>query len=495
MMYNITLMLTKKGVKEIMVFSNLIFLFGFLPIVLAFYFVGKTINNQWLPNIILLIASLIFYAWGEPVYIWLMITSIVINYFFGIWLDKEKSQKANKLILAFAIIINLSLLGYFKYANFFADVVYSVTGFDFNLEPIALPIGISFYTFHAISYLFDIYLKKVKAQKHFLDLALYISVFPQLVAGPIVRYNTINHQLRNRIITNEKFAAGVKRFILGLSKKVLVSNQLAIVADEIFATPANELSLSTAWIGILAYTLQIYFDFSGYSDMAIGLGKMFGFDFPENFNYPYISRNISEFWRRWHMSLSSWFRDYVYIPLGGSRVVKWKVYRNILIVWTLTGFWHGASWTFMAWGFYYGIIISLEKALLGKVIDRLWRPFQHVYTIFLFMIGWVFFRADNFTYSFNFIGAMFGKTQNFFDSTALYYLHEFWFFFLIGLLFCTPILPYIRTKWEKFVEKQGYNFKVFFGELSSFVVLFVLLIWSTLELISSTYNPFIYFRF
>ena len=478
-----------------MVFSNLLFLFAFLPILLSIYYVGKSISNKVLPNIILLSASLLFYAWGEPIYIWLMIFSICINYVFGIWIEKDYSISKRKVILTIALAINLLILGYYKYANFFADVVEDFTGLDLNLEPITLPIGISFFTFHAISYLIDIYKRKVVAQKHLLDLALYISVFPQLVAGPIVRYNTINHQLRERVVTTDGFSYGVKRFIIGLGKKVLIANQLGIVADQIFATPTNEMSLTTAWIGIAAYTLQIYFDFSGYSDMAIGLGKMFGFDFPENFNYPYISRNISEFWRRWHMSLSSWFRDYVYIPLGGSRVSKWKVYRNILIVWSLTGFWHGASWTFLAWGFYYGVIILMEKAFLGKMIDKLWRPVQHIYTILLFMIGWVFFRADNFSYSFDFLQTMFNFKGDLIDATTLLYLYEYGMIFIIGILFVMPVVPFIQNKWEERKQEKGWNMGTFLGEVFAYALLFVILIIVTTELVSSTYNPFIYFRF
>lgn len=477
-----------------MVFSNLFFLFLFLPIVLFVYYIGKTISNKGLPNLLLLVSSLIFYAWGEPVYIWLMIFSIVINYLFGILLDKDYSTNKRKWFLGIAITINLLILGYYKYANFAVNIVHDLTGLDLHLRPITLPIGISFFTFHAISYLVDIYKRKVAAQRHFLDLALYISVFPQLVAGPIVRYNTISHQLRERVVTYDSFAGGIKRFILGLAKKVLVANQMGVVADQIFATSVNDLSTTTAWMGIAAYTLQIYFDFSGYSDMAIGLGKMFGFDFPENFNYPYVSRNITEFWRRWHMSLGAFFRDYVYISLGGNRVSTWKVYRNLLIVWMLTGLWHGASWTFILWGLYYGIIISLEKAFLGKFLESLWRPLQHIYTVFLFMIGWVFFRADNFEYSFGFLKAMFGLKEAFTDVKTNFYIHEFGFYYLLAILFSMPVLPYFIRKWNAFAEKKSNGLINRFEFLTVFV-LFGLLIWITAELVSSTYNPFIYFRF
>ena len=383
-----------------MVFSSLVFLFVFLPIVLVLYFIVP----KALKNFILLVASLFFYAWGEPVYLYLMMFSILLNYLFGLWIQKNKDKSnSKKIIITIAIIVNIGLLGYYKYAFFVVDIINGLLHTHIQFEPLPLPIGISFYTFHALSYLIDVYRQKEEAQKNLFNLALYITLFPQLVAGPILRYNTIAEQIKSRIHNLSLFAEGIRTFIIGLSKKVLLSNPLGEMADTIFAINPSDMSVTTAWIGIIAYTLQIYFDFSGYSDMAIGLGKMFGFEFLPNFNYPYISRSIGEFWRRWHISLSSWFRDYVYIPLGGSRKGAWKTYRNLLIVWTITGFWHGASWTFMAWGFYYGVIICLERLGLKNILAKTWRPIQHAYVLFIVLIGWVFFRADNFTYSFEFI--------------------------------------------------------------------------------------------
>jgi alginate O-acetyltransferase complex protein AlgI len=392
-----------------MVFSNLFFLFIFLPIVLLLYFVlKKEWRNYWL-----LLVSLFFYAWGEPKYIVLMMLSILLNYVFGLLVEKYRERQKLKLFLLWvAILGNLAILGFYKYANFFVEYFNLIFHTNFHVEQIPLPIGISFYTFQALSYVVDVYRKDAKVQRNFFDLALYVSLFPQLVAGPIVRYNTVAEEIKKRTITIDGFSEGIKRFILGLAKKVILANPLGALADNIFTTDPGDMTMTTAWIGIIAYTLQIYFDFSGYSDMAIGLGKMFGFNFLENFNYPYISRSISDFWRRWHISLSSWFRDYVYIPLGGNRVSKIKFYRNLLIVWTITGFWHGASLTFLSWGLYYGIIISLERLGLEKVLKKLWRPFQHLYVLIIVMIGWVFFRADSFDYSFDYLQVMFGMSSN-----------------------------------------------------------------------------------
>lgn len=473
-----------------MVFSNLVFLYIFLPVILFVYFV----TPRYFKNIVLLIASLIFYAWGEPVYLFLMLFSILLNYGFGLWIQNSQDKpKRKKFALTFAILINIGLLGYYKYANFLVDIVNQLFHAEFVFKPLPLPIGISFYTFHAISYLVDVYRKEEEAQKNLFNLALYITFFPQLVAGPIIRYNDVAEQLEKRSPHFNQFINGIQRFVLGLSKKVLIANPLGQVADEIFAMSAGNLTTATAWIGILAYTLQIYFDFSGYSDMAIGLGKMFGFEFKENFNYPYIARNVSEFWRRWHISLSSWFRDYVYIPLGGSRVSQWKIYRNILIVWTLTGFWHGASWTFMAWGFYYGIIISLEKWFLGKWMERVWKPLQHMYVLLLVMIGWVFFRADNFTYSFDYIQTLFGFNGKWSDSQSILYFVDNGLVFLLAFVFVTPIFPFVQRKLEDLATKYILvrMIKETFGSLLYLLLLLII----TTYLVNSTYNPFIYFRF
>ncbi|MGJ9458133.1 MBOAT family O-acyltransferase [Oceanobacillus sp. CF4.6] len=473
-----------------MVFSSLIFLFVFLPILFIVYFIVPFA----LKNIILLIASLYFYAWGEPGYIFLMLFSIFMNYIFGLLIHYKHNKKTYAIL---AIIGNLTLLGYYKYSSFLIENVNATFNIEIANEPLPLPIGISFFTFQAMSYIIDVYRKDTTVQKSLFDLALYISLFPQLVAGPIVRYNTIAQQLKSRVHNIPLFANGVRQFIVGLAKKVIIANPLGEIADTIFATSPNEISVTTAWIGILAYTLQIYFDFSGYSDMAIGLGKMFGFKFLANFNYPYISKSISDFWRRWHISLSSWFRDYVYIPLGGNRKGIWRTYRNLLIVWTITGFWHGASWTFLAWGLYYGIIISIERAGLQKILNRLWSPFQHLYVLLIVMIGWVFFRADNFTYSFEYLQSMFYLNNvALFDYTAEFYLHDKAYLMILGIVFSLPVYPWFINKlsqYENHHRLRPLATTVHYG-VGPFVYM-ILLTLVTMFLVNSTYNPFIYFRF
>lgn len=476
-----------------MVFSNLVFLYVFLPIVLLLYF----LSPRMFKNILLLIASLFFYAWGEPIYVFLMLASIAINYTFGLFVHFTAGKdRLQKTILFLSVIANLAILGYYKYYGFLIENINKLFDTSIIIEPLSLPIGISFFTFQAMSYVIDVYRNDAKVQKNLFDLALYISLFPQLVAGPIVRYNTIADQIKKRIHSVELFSDGIRQFILGLSKKVILANPLGAIADTVFAVPAENLSTTTAWIGILAYTFQIYFDFSGYSDMAIGLGKMFGFKFLINFNYPYISKNISEFWRRWHISLSSWFRDYVYIPLGGNRKGKWKTYRNILIVWTITGFWHGASWTFMAWGLYYGILISIERAGLAKLINRLWTPLQHVYVLIIVMIGWVFFRADNFAYSFSFIQTMFGmEGTSFIDNQAIGFLHDHTYLFILGFIFSLPIYPWFLQKLDRLQEGRLSMVITPMRYLAGPAMYFALLLLVTMFLVNSTYNPFIYFRF
>ncbi len=473
-----------------MVFSNLVFIFMFLPVVLFFYFIAR----KELKNFVLICASLVFYAWGEPKYVFLMLFSILLNYIFGLAIDYFKDQKLKKVMVALAVIGNLAILGYYKYINFLIDNVNQVLNLDINAESVPLPIGISFFTFQAISYIIDVYRKDTKVQKSFLDLTLYISLFPQLVAGPIVRYNTVAEQIKSRISTHAKVAEGIRRFIVGLSKKVLLANGFGEIADTIFAMNPSEMSIATAWLGIAAYTLQIYFDFSGYSDMAIGLGKMFGFDFEENFNFPYISKSIAEFWRRWHISLGTWFKDYVYIPLGGNRGSTFMTVRNLLIVWTITGFWHGASWTFLAWGFYYGFLIVLERLGLGKLLSRLWAPLQHAYVLILVMIGWVFFRADNFSYSFEFLQTMFGFNQHILTDTQAHITwNDNWYVFLLGIIFSTPVFVALnRWTMEKIGENKFMNTAYQGMKYAGYVVFMVLV---TILLVNSTYNPFIYFRF
>ncbi|WP_195938256.1 MBOAT family O-acyltransferase [Romboutsia sp. 1001713B170131_170501_G6] len=458
-----------------MVFSSLFFLFLFLPIVLLGYYITKDKYK----NYILLIASLFFYAWGEPKYVFLMIFSIICNYYFGI---KVNDSSKKKIWLIISIIFNIGLLITFKYADFL-----------FNIKGIKLPLGISFFTFQTMSYVIDVYRHDGKVQKNILGLALYISLFPQLVAGPIVRYQTVDNQINKRIHSTDKFAQVVNRFVIGLSKKVIISNQLGIVSDFVFSKGINSLSIGEAWLGIICYTFQIYFDFGGYSDMAIGLGKMFGFNFLENFNYPYISQSVSEFWRRWHIFLGSFFRDYVYIPLGGSRVSKFKLYRNLFIVWFLTGIWHGANYTFIIWGLYFGIFIALEKAFLEKLLFKLPRLFRHMYLMFIVIIGWVFFRANNLSHGFEFIKVMFGISENnIINSDFITYLNDYYYIILMAIVFSMPIVNsikkiIIKSNKNLLQNKLAYILQSFFLSISMIVVIVILS--------SSTYNPFLYFRF
>ncbi|KAB2864866.1 MAG: MBOAT family protein, partial [Exiguobacterium chiriqhucha] len=385
----------------------------------------------------------------------------------------------------------------FKYASFFVENVNSVLGFSLNDPEIPLPLGISFFTFQAMSYVIDVYRKDGQVQRNIFDLALYVSFFPQLIAGPIVRYQTVADEIVDRRETIDDFVSGIQRFVIGLGKKMILANSAGYVADQIFGMPAGEMSTTLAWIGIIAYSLQIYFDFSGYSDMAIGLGRMFGFHFLENFNYPYISRSVSEFWRRWHMSLGSWFRDYVYIPLGGNRQGEWKTYRNLAVVWFLTGIWHGASWTFIAWGVYYGVFIMLERAFLGKWLKAMPSWLSLSFTLFVVIIGWVFFRADDFPYAIAYLQTMFGLHGGpLFDQQALYYLVQYGVVLLVAIIAATPI-PRIVV--GKFLSQELDDTKttatrriVGLVRVSGVLVLFFL---SISYIVSSTFNPFIYFRF
>ena len=467
-----------------MVFSSLVFLFVFLPIILFLYYISKDTYKNYL----LLTASLFFYAWGEPTYVIIMLVSIFFNFIFGKKVDINKGS-AKKTWLLISIVFNISMLGVFKYTGFFIENLNLIFNLGIKNPGISLPLGISFFTFQAMSYVIDVYRKDAKVQNSFLNLALYISLFPQLVAGPIVRYQTVADQIDYRIHSLDKFTDGVTRFIVGLSKKVILSNSLGMLADTIFNTEVANLTVVSAWIGIVAYSLQIFFDFSGYSDMAIGLGKMFGFEFLENFNYPYISKSAGEFWRRWHISLGSWFRDYVYIPLGGSKKGKVRTYLNLFIVWFLTGFWHGASWTFIAWGLYFGILIALEKAFLDKILNRLFSPIRHLYLILVVMIGWIFFRADKFSYAFNYIKCLFGFNKNIlFNNVTISYINDYGFIILISILFSIPIIPNINKLLNRYNKYNVYYIVKSFILMSMFV-------FTIIKLVNSTYNPFLYFRF
>jgi len=479
-----------------MLFSTPIFLFAFLPTVLALYYCSP----RFLKNTTLLVASLFFYAWGEVFYIAVMLVSIGCNYIVGRLIYSANSTTSRKVWVVAGITVNLLLLISFKYANFIADnlsILLSWFGdIQLQLNPIHLPLGISFFTFQALSYIVDVYRKEVACQRNVFNLALYISLFPQLIAGPIVRYHDVAAQITGRQHSIELFGSGARRFVYGLSKKMLIANPLGEVADIVFALPASELTLPLAWIGILAYTLQIYFDFSGYSDMAIGLGRLFGFRFLENFNYPYVSRSIREFWRRWHISLSSWFRDYVYISLGGNRVSAYRVYANLLIVFVLTGFWHGASWNFLIWGLFHGAFLSVEHAGFSKLLDRAPTALRHGYVLAVAIIGWVFFRADDLTTALAYLHSLFdvGNRQVTALTLAQVVSTEALLAFCVGCLIALPVLPWLSGKGSQLVASKNLVMAAAY-RLPQLVILIGLFYLTALKLASSTYNPFIYFRF
>jgi len=470
-----------------MVFSSAYFLLLFLPLVLLLYFI---VPKKY-KNLIILIASIFFYTYGEKVLVLVMIFSTIVDYKCGHLIEQGK----RKLGLRLSIITNLTTLGIFKYFNFAIENLQSsidIIGIDINLIEnvpyIILPMGISFYVFQTMSYTIDVYRGDVKASKNFLEFAAYVTMFPQLVAGPIIRYIDVQKELINRSITINSFAKGLERFTIGLAKKMLLANTFASVADSIFSESGGEVSTFYAWIGILAYTFQIYYDFSGYSDMAIGLGKMFGFNFLENFNYPYISRSIKEFWRRWHISLSTWFRDYLYIPLGGNRKGKYRNYLNLFIVFFITGLWHGASWNFVIWGLFHGVFIVIEKIGFERVLEKLWRPLQHIYTLLVVVVGWVLFRADNLTSALSYLSRMFTfqkGNQSVNDFVSYFYLnHELTLVAVFGILFATPIYPYIESKFK--------NPKF---QLLRYTSIIMLLVLSIVYVAAGSYNPFIYFKF
>ena len=465
-----------------MLFSSMTFIGLFLPIVCAAYFLVR----KDLRNYILLLASILFYAWGEPKYVAIMLLTIVINYFGAIFIDKYKKHK--KWILTGTILADLSVLFYFKYFNFVMTNINTAFGADIPFLDVIMPIGISFYTFQALSYVVDVYRGEVDVQKRIDKLALYICLFPQLIAGPIVKYHDIKDQIDNRDERFDKVVYGVKRFIIGLSKKMLIANTMGAVADKIFAMPVTDFGSGIAWIGAIAYTFQIFYDFSGYSDMAIGLGSIFGFKFLENFNYPYISKSITEFWRRWHISLSTWFKEYLYIPLGGNRVAKSRMYLNLFLVFLATGIWHGAEWTFILWGLWHGFFIIMEKWTgWHKKTGGLALSFtQHLYTMFVFVFGWVLFRADNITYAWQYIKNMFGLIPNHnIIYTLGYYVDNIEILtFAVAVLCSMPIFKNIVEPVKNKYQNIALN--------SWIMVLFVV---SVSAIAASTYNPFIYFRF
>lgn len=456
-----------------MLFSTIPFLYFFLPSVLFInnVLLRKNINYQ---NVFLLLSSLFFYAWGEPTFVFVMLLSIVLNWGFGIWVDKKRENKT--WILFLMLLFNLSLIFVFKYLMFAMNVINEVFDTHMRVPIINLPIGISFFTFQSISYVIDIYRHHGEVQRNPLNVGLYISFFPQLIAGPIVRYETIAAEINNRKVTWNDFTDGVERFIIGLGKKVLLANNFAVIADHIFSLLPEYLDLPLAWLGAISYTLQIFFDFSGYSDMAIGLGRMFGFHFLENFNYPYISRSVSEFWRRWHISLGSWFRDYVYIPLGGNRVAKPLVYRNLFVVWLLTGIWHGANWTFIIWGLMYFVLLAFEK--FTELEKRNFHILGHVYTLFFVVVGWVIFRSETLTDAWNYLHVMFTPSIPNSSPLFLFYISEYKWWLLCGLFFSIPIVN--RSKLHPVINS-----------IWCIVIFFLCLVYIT----KGGYNPFIYFNF
>jgi len=474
------------------VFSTPVFLFLFLPLTLALYALAP---RSW-KNPILLLLSLLFYAWGEGFFVGVMLASIGTNYLFGLGVERFRGGGGAKLVLGLGVAANLTLLGVYKYANFIIDSINPLLGAvqlsPVNLDPVHLPIGISFFTFQAMSYLIDVYRREAPARHNPLHVALYIAMFPQLIAGPIVRYSQVAKELVDRRVGLDDFAYGVRRFIIGLGKKALIANPMGATADQIFALSSGDLTSGIAWLGIICYTLQIYFDFSGYSDMAIGLGRMFGFTFPENFNYPYISRSIREFWRRWHISLSSWFRDYLYIPLGGNKKGATRTHMNLLVVFFLCGLWHGASWNFVIWGLLHGAFLVLERGPFGRMLDALPSLMRHLYVVLVVMVAWVFFRIESFPDAVAFLSAMAGMAQG--DGQTqhvmLFLDNEVIVTLIAGIIGACPWLPTLGRLRERL---SGATDGMLEGV--SVVALVAVFLVSAMSIAAGTYNPFIYFRF
>lgn len=482
-----------------MVFSSPLFLFLYLPVVML----GLILPRLWMRNLWLLFFSVIFYAWGEAAFVILVLISTLLNFLLGRWVDQESNPTRRKAAVAVAVVLNIGALVFFKYANFLVDNLNSLLALaaitPVHLAPVRLPIGISFVTFHALSYILDIYRRKWPSARNPADVALYVFFFPQLVAGPILRWSGIAPQLAQRIVTRDGFADGIKRFVFGLAKKMIIANAVAVPADAIFALPPEQCSTAIAWLGVACYTIQIYFDFSGYSDMAVGLGKMFGFTFLENFNFPYIARSMTDFWRRWHISLSSWFRDYLYIPLGGNRHSVARTYFNLLTVFFLCGLWHGASWTFVIWGLYNGVFLILERTRAGHLLERLPSPVQHLYLVFTMMIGWLIFRADTFAHAFSLFGTMFGQGIGpAVQPLSRYLTHQVIFALIAGTLFSTPIWSFLKQLLQHACANttpQSQARLQTAGGVLEFVLVLMLFAISCAWLAGSTHNPFIYYRF
>lgn len=482
-----------------MLFSSTVFIFIFLPAVLTVYYLFK--GHRCVQNVTLCLFSLFFYAWGEPKFVLVMMASICVNWAFGILVDRKRDdERSAKTILAADLAFNLAILFVFKYLAFSISSINDLLFTELKVPDIALPIGISFFTFQAISYVIDVYRRDGEVQTDIVNVALYISFFPQLIAGPIVRYSTIAEQIRDRRESYEEFSEGVVRFVIGLGKKVIIANNMALVADAAFGSGGVfdwfgvevKMSSGMAWIGAVAYAFQIFFDFSGYSDMAIGLGKMFGFRFLENFNYPYISASITEFWRRWHISLGTWFRDYLYIPLGGSRCSRWRNYLNLLIVWLCTGIWHGANWTFVAWGLMYCVLLMVERAtgLNRDSRSMAVEVLRHIYTLFFVLMGWVLFRSDSIAGALSYISCMFTAGGGL-GQVGLFYLRQYAVYFVLAVICSVPLVSGIK---EKLTGTEKRLLRISWNIVSGVAILAIFLI-SVSFIVKGSYNPFIYFNF
>ncbi len=482
-----------------MLFSSTIFLYLFLPItLLGYYLCPRLLKNNWL-----LVMSLLFFAWGGVSYTLLLLGSIVLNYIFGIQIQRNQEKSRARPWLIAGVACNLLILGVFKYTNFLIGNVNALSELlalpPMPLAKILLPVGISFYTFHSLSYLVDIYRGKVVAQRNIFDLALYVSMFSQLVAGPIIRYSDVWQQLQGRTHTLQKFSSGVERFLIGLAKKVLLANIFARVADHIFDSNVGELAAANAWLGIVCYSLQIYYDFAGYSDMAIGLGRMFGFDFMENFNFPYLARSVKDFWRRWHISLSTFFRDYVYISLGGNRNGVGRTYRNLLLVFFLTGFWHGASWSFVVWGLLHGLVMVIERLGFEKILAKAWRPLSHAYTLLVVMVTWVLFRAEHFGQAMAYWQGMvqFATTDAQWALFTMQLSKELLIALVVGIAGAFGFFAWLGRLFARVTASPGLPAQVlgYTHHVTATVVYALILLVCTTYLVAGTYNPFIYYRF
>lgn len=473
-----------------MVFSSVLFLFYFLPSVILLYF----LTPKKYRNLVLFLSSLFFYSWGEPRYIWIMIFSTILDYSCGRYIHKNRglgNERKMKLGLLISIIGNLGLLSFFKYSDFLIGNINSIFNLNIGLLNIALPIGISFYTFQTMSYTIDVYRGHTQVQNSIISFGTYVTLFPQLIAGPIVRYQTVAEEMDARVESYDLFSQGIERFILGLGKKVLLANNIGLLWDQISKMNMETLPVLTGWLGVLAFGFQIYFDFSGYSDMAIGLGKIFGFNFLENFDYPYMSKSITEFWRRWHISLGTWFKEYVYIPLGGNRGGNFRHLRNILIVWMLTGIWHGASWNFGLWGLYFGLILIMEKIFLLRLLDKWPILIRRFYTLFLVAISWVIFAFDSLGHGLAYLRILFGlDRRSFYDGTSIYLLYTNLVLIIILILGSTD-LP--KKTWERLYKRNGNKEALLFSMENLFLasILFIAMAY----LVDQSYNPFLYFRF